>query len=56
MLGGKLKIITPEDPEQRGCQLSLVFNCDLNQVSKRERGENISGNVTNHRRKVDGWI
>jgi len=34
-LGGKLKIITPADPEQRGCQLSLVFNCDLNQVHSR---------------------
>jgi len=34
-LAGKLKIITPKDPEQRGCQLSLVFNCDLNQVHSR---------------------
>ena len=31
-LAGKLKIITPADPEHRGCQLSLAFNCDLNQV------------------------
>jgi len=34
-LAGKLKIITPKDPDQRGCQLSLVFNCDLNQVHSR---------------------
>jgi len=34
-LAGKLKIITPADPEHRGCQLSLAFNCDLNQVHNR---------------------
>lgn len=28
-----LKIITPQDPESRGCQLSLVFNKDVEHVS-----------------------
>lgn len=30
-----LKVITPQDTNQRGCQLSLVFNCDLNAVHDR---------------------
>jgi len=30
-----LKVITPKDTNQRGCQLSLVFNCDLNAVHDR---------------------
>lgn len=34
-LGHRLRIITPADTRQRGCQLSLVFNCDLNAVHKR---------------------
>merc|ERR1711915_831377 len=29
-----LNIITPSDTKQRGCQLSLVFNCDLHEVHK----------------------
>lgn len=29
-----LRIITPSDTKQRGCQLSLVFNCDLHEVHK----------------------
>ena len=34
-LGHRLRIITPADTRQRGCQLSLVFDCDLNAVHKR---------------------
>jgi len=34
-LHNALRIITPSDPEQRGCQLSLAFSCDLNQVHRR---------------------
>jgi len=34
-LGSHLKVITPKDPAQRGSQLSLVFNCDLNAVHDR---------------------
>jgi len=34
-LGNYLKVITPSDPKHRGCQLSLVFNCDLNAVHER---------------------
>jgi kynureninase len=34
-LGHRLRIITPADPRQRGSQLSLVFNCDLDAVHKR---------------------
>jgi len=30
-LGSKLRVITPGDPEARGCQLSLVFNTDVAQ-------------------------
>jgi len=34
-LGNHLKVITPKDTNQRGSQLSLVFNCDLNAVHDR---------------------
>ena len=34
-LGNHLKVITPKDANQRGSQLSLVFNCDLNAVHDR---------------------
>ena len=35
LIPNKLTIITPSDPEQRGAQLSLVFNSDLTKVHKR---------------------
>ena len=31
-LTGQLRLITPSDPQDRGCQLSLVFNRDINTV------------------------
>lgn len=34
-LDSHAKIFTPSDPEQRGCQLSLSFNIDLDEVLKR---------------------
>jgi len=36
-----LKVITPKDTAQRGCQLSLVFNCDLNAVHDRIQGRGV---------------
>lgn len=30
----KFKIITPKDPHQRGCQLSLKFVCDIHLIYK----------------------
>jgi len=40
-LGKHLKVITPKDTNQRGSQLSLVFNCDLNAVHKRIENKGI---------------
>jgi len=34
-LGSRLRIITPANPDHRGSQLSLVFNCDLQLVHER---------------------
>src|SRR5262249_5078108 len=31
-IGTKVRIITPRDPEQRGCQLSLLFERDMETV------------------------
>ena len=33
-LSGQLRVITPSDPQQRGCQLSLVFSRDLETVHR----------------------
>jgi kynureninase len=33
-LGGKVKIFTPANPEERGCQLSLSFQHDVEIVNK----------------------
>lgn len=30
----KVDLITPRNPEQRGCQLSLKFNCDIALIYK----------------------
>jgi len=31
----KLEIITPSDPEQRGCQLSLKFFCSAEEINQK---------------------
>ena len=40
-LSNHLKVITPKDTNHRGCQLSLVFNCDLNAVHHRIQSRGI---------------
>lgn len=30
----KVDLITPRNPDQRGCQLSLKFNCDIALIYK----------------------
>lgn len=34
-LSDRVKIITPADPARRGCQLSLSFDIDIDEASKR---------------------
>ena len=40
-LADQVTIVTPADPSERGCQLSLVFNFDIDETAKKVQAAGI---------------